>query len=87
MSVVAARIVSRLDELGRFANAGNADATAKWSLDEGQWVSDNMTQLLGDQMLTDYMTSTLALRDAVGAPIYSGTNEMQRVRIASMLGL
>lgn len=27
------------------------------------------------------------LRDAVGAPIYSGTNEMQRVRIASMLGL
>jgi alkylation response protein AidB-like acyl-CoA dehydrogenase len=28
-----------------------------------------------------------ALRDAVGGPIYSGTNEMQRVRIASMLGL
>jgi alkylation response protein AidB-like acyl-CoA dehydrogenase len=28
-----------------------------------------------------------ALRDAVGAPIYSGTNEMQRVRIASLLGL
>jgi alkylation response protein AidB-like acyl-CoA dehydrogenase len=28
-----------------------------------------------------------SLRDAVGAPIYSGTNEMQRVRIASMLGL
>ncbi len=27
------------------------------------------------------------LRDAVGGPIYSGTNEMQRVRIASMLGL
>ena len=27
------------------------------------------------------------LRDAVGAPIYSGTSEMQRVRIASMLGL
>jgi alkylation response protein AidB-like acyl-CoA dehydrogenase len=27
------------------------------------------------------------LRDAVGAPIYSGTNEMQRVRIASLLGL
>jgi L-prolyl-PCP dehydrogenase len=27
------------------------------------------------------------LRDAVGAPIYSGTNETQRVRIASMLGL
>jgi alkylation response protein AidB-like acyl-CoA dehydrogenase len=27
------------------------------------------------------------LRDAIGAPIYSGTNEMQRVRIASMLGL
>jgi alkylation response protein AidB-like acyl-CoA dehydrogenase len=27
------------------------------------------------------------LRDAVGAPIYSGTNEMQRVRIAAMLGL
>lgn len=27
------------------------------------------------------------LRDAVGAPIYSGTNEMQRVRLASMLGL
>jgi alkylation response protein AidB-like acyl-CoA dehydrogenase len=27
------------------------------------------------------------LRAAVGAPIYSGTNEMQRVRIASMLGL
>ena len=28
-----------------------------------------------------------ASRDAVGAPIYSGTNEMQRVRIASMFGL
>jgi len=28
-----------------------------------------------------------SLRDAVGAPIYSGTNETQRVRIASMLGL
>ncbi|HET6870495.1 MAG TPA: acyl-CoA dehydrogenase family protein [Solirubrobacteraceae bacterium] len=28
-----------------------------------------------------------ALRDSVGAPIYSGTNETQRVRIASMLGL
>ena len=28
-----------------------------------------------------------SLRDAIGAPIYSGTNEMQRVRIASMLGL
>ena len=27
------------------------------------------------------------LRDAVGAPIYSGTNEMQRIRLASMLGL
>jgi alkylation response protein AidB-like acyl-CoA dehydrogenase len=27
------------------------------------------------------------LRDAIGGPIYSGTNEMQRVRIASMLGL
>lgn len=27
------------------------------------------------------------LRAAVGAPIYSGTNEMQRVRIAAMLGL
>jgi alkylation response protein AidB-like acyl-CoA dehydrogenase len=27
------------------------------------------------------------LRAAVGAPIYSGTNEMQRVRVASMLGL
>lgn len=27
------------------------------------------------------------LRDAVGGPIYSGTNEMQRVRIAAMLGL
>lgn len=27
------------------------------------------------------------LRAAVGAPIYSGTNEMQRVRLASMLGL
>jgi alkylation response protein AidB-like acyl-CoA dehydrogenase len=27
------------------------------------------------------------LRAAVGAPIYSGTNEMQRIRIASMLGL
>jgi alkylation response protein AidB-like acyl-CoA dehydrogenase len=26
-------------------------------------------------------------RDAIGAPIYSGTNEMQRVRLASMLGL
>jgi alkylation response protein AidB-like acyl-CoA dehydrogenase len=27
------------------------------------------------------------LRAAVGAPIYSGTNEMQRVRLASMLGI
>jgi alkylation response protein AidB-like acyl-CoA dehydrogenase len=27
------------------------------------------------------------LRDAVGAPIYSGTNEMQRVRLAAMLGI
>jgi alkylation response protein AidB-like acyl-CoA dehydrogenase len=27
------------------------------------------------------------LRAAVGAPIYSGTNEMQRVRLAAMLGL
>jgi alkylation response protein AidB-like acyl-CoA dehydrogenase len=27
------------------------------------------------------------LRNAIGAPIYSGTNETQRVRIASMLGL
>ena len=31
--------------------------------------------------------SRRSLRDAVGAPIYSGTNEMQRVRIASMFGL
>jgi alkylation response protein AidB-like acyl-CoA dehydrogenase len=28
-----------------------------------------------------------AVRDAVGGPIYSGTNETQRIRIASMLGL
>jgi alkylation response protein AidB-like acyl-CoA dehydrogenase len=28
-----------------------------------------------------------ALRDAVGGPIYSGTNETQRIRIASMLGI
>jgi alkylation response protein AidB-like acyl-CoA dehydrogenase len=28
-----------------------------------------------------------ALRDAIGGPIYSGTNETQRIRIASMLGL
>jgi alkylation response protein AidB-like acyl-CoA dehydrogenase len=27
------------------------------------------------------------VRAAVGAPIYSGTNEMQRVRLAAMLGL
>lgn len=27
------------------------------------------------------------LRAAIGAPIYSGTNEMQRVRLASMLGI
>jgi alkylation response protein AidB-like acyl-CoA dehydrogenase len=27
------------------------------------------------------------VRSAVGAPIYSGTNEMQRVRLASMLGV
>jgi alkylation response protein AidB-like acyl-CoA dehydrogenase len=27
------------------------------------------------------------LRAAVGAPIYSGTNEMQKVRLASMLGV
>jgi alkylation response protein AidB-like acyl-CoA dehydrogenase len=28
-----------------------------------------------------------ALRDAIGGSIYSGTNETQRIRIASMLGL
>jgi alkylation response protein AidB-like acyl-CoA dehydrogenase len=28
-----------------------------------------------------------AVRDAVGGPIYSGTNETQRIRIAAMLGL
>jgi alkylation response protein AidB-like acyl-CoA dehydrogenase len=27
------------------------------------------------------------LRDAVGSPIYSGTNETQRIRLASMMGL
>ena len=27
------------------------------------------------------------VRNAVGAPIYSGTNEMQRIRLASMMGL
>jgi len=27
------------------------------------------------------------LRAAVGAPIYSGTNEMQRIRLAAMMGL
>ena len=40
---------------------------------------------LGDP--EDTLFAGMSLRDSVGGPIYSGTNETQRVRIASMLGL
>jgi alkylation response protein AidB-like acyl-CoA dehydrogenase len=44
-------------------------------------------QIFGARGYTREYGLEKGLRDAVGAPIYSGTNETQRVRIASMLGL
>ena len=44
-------------------------------------------QIFGARGYTREYGLERGLRDAVGAPIYSGTNETQRVRIASMLGL
>jgi alkylation response protein AidB-like acyl-CoA dehydrogenase len=44
-------------------------------------------QLFGARGYTREYGLEKGLRDAIGAPIYSGTNETQRVRIASMLGL
>jgi alkylation response protein AidB-like acyl-CoA dehydrogenase len=47
----------------------------------------NAVQIFGGRGYMKEYGIEKSLRDAVGAPIYSGTNEMQRVRIASMLGL
>jgi alkylation response protein AidB-like acyl-CoA dehydrogenase len=44
-------------------------------------------QIFGARGFTREYGLEKGLRDAIGAPIYSGTNETQRVRIASMLGL
>lgn len=44
-------------------------------------------QIFGARGYTREYGLEKGLRDAIGAPIYSGTNETQRVRIASMLGL
>ncbi len=44
-------------------------------------------QIFGARGYTREFGMEKGLRDAIGAPIYSGTNETQRVRIASMLGL
>src|SRR5947209_6832628 len=44
-------------------------------------------QIFGARGYTKEYGLEKGLRDAIGAPIYSGTNETQRVRIASMLGL
>jgi alkylation response protein AidB-like acyl-CoA dehydrogenase len=44
-------------------------------------------QIFGARGYTREYGMEKGLRDAIGAPIYSGTNETQRVRIASMLGL
>ena len=44
-------------------------------------------QIFGARGYTREYGIEKGLRDAIGAPIYSGTNETQRVRIASMLGL
>jgi len=44
-------------------------------------------QIFGGRGYTREYGLEKALRDAVGGPIYSGTNETQRIRIASMLGL
>jgi alkylation response protein AidB-like acyl-CoA dehydrogenase len=47
----------------------------------------NAVQLFGGRGYMREYGMEKALRDAVGGPIYSGTNETQRIRIASMLGL
>jgi alkylation response protein AidB-like acyl-CoA dehydrogenase len=47
----------------------------------------NAIQIFGARGYTREYGLEKGLRDAIGAPIYSGTNETQRVRIASMLGL
>jgi len=50
-------------------------------------VIDRAVQIFGGRGYMREYGLEKSLRDAVGAPIYSGTNDMQRVRIASMLGL
>jgi alkylation response protein AidB-like acyl-CoA dehydrogenase len=47
----------------------------------------NAVQIFGGRGYMREFGMEKALRDAVGGPIYSGTNETQRIRIASMLGL
>ncbi len=47
----------------------------------------NAVQIFGGRGYMREYGMEKALRDAVGGPIYSGTNETQRIRIASMLGL
>jgi alkylation response protein AidB-like acyl-CoA dehydrogenase len=47
----------------------------------------NAVQIFGGKGYMQEAGLEKDLRAAVGAPIYSGTNEMQRVRLASMMGL
>jgi alkylation response protein AidB-like acyl-CoA dehydrogenase len=63
-------------------------ATVKLAASEASnRVVDRAVQIFGGRGYMKEYGIEKSLRDAVGAPIYSGTNEMQRVRIASMLGL
>src|SRR3954451_5840275 len=47
----------------------------------------NAVQIFGARGYTRETGLEKQLRDAVGSPIYSGTNETQRIRLASMMGL
>jgi alkylation response protein AidB-like acyl-CoA dehydrogenase len=47
----------------------------------------NAVQIFGGKGYMKEAGLEKQVRDAVGAPIYSGTNETQRIRLASMMGL
>ncbi len=79
------------DTARRFARGRNVTteiSMAKLITSEANLASAlSAIQIFGARGYTREYGLEKGLRDAVGAPIYSGTNETQRVRIASMLGL
>jgi alkylation response protein AidB-like acyl-CoA dehydrogenase len=79
------------DTARRFAKGRNVTieiSMAKLITSEANLASAlSAIQIFGARGYTREYGLEKGLRDAVGAPIYSGTNETQRVRIASMLGL